>query len=432
MTARRRRRKDAELSQLRDHILRRERRLERLRRCASLRRLRVIGLCAVCVLFGGAFGVVSARHNGEPAASAEQAAMNLPADALESEAARRPVQKTWREGARAMPGDAARRIVERAPEGAVAHQAASDDTAPEEAAPAPADEAILARLYEERITDDIAPPAPPGVEPARLSYGPPFVPVPKTTDPPAWQRYAVPVAASGARPMIAIVLDDLGLNRPGTRRAIALPGPLTLSFMTYANDLPHLTSAARAAGHELMLHVPMEPQGANYDPGPNVLSDSLGVGELHERLNWGLARFDGFVGINNHMGSRFSTSSEGMYAVMRTLRARGLLFLDSVTSPASVGAAMAARVGVPFARRDVFIDNVWNDPGAIARQLDRVERLARTRGYAVAIGHPHRATLDVLETWLLEARRRGFEFVPVSAIVRHRFGIAQNAARPAD
>lgn len=245
-----------------------------------------------------------------------------------------------------------------------------------------------------------------------------------TAKPAAWQRHAVSVEGVAGRPMIAVVIDDLGLNRPAAWRAIALPAPLTLAFMTYAEGLPAMTARARAAGHELLVHVPMQPRSPTLDPGPNVLSTKAGEQEATRRLAWGLGRFAGFVGINNHMGSRFTSSAQGMAMVMRELKARGLLFLDSVTSGSSVGPALARRVGVPYARRDVFLDNDPDDRAAIRRQLDALERLALRRGYAVAIGHPHRATLDVLAEWIPEARRRGFALVPISAVVRHRVELA--------
>jgi hypothetical protein len=115
-----------------------------------------------------------------------------------------------------------------------------------------------------------------------------------------------------------------------------------------------------------------------------------------------------------------------MAAVMGALKSRGLLFLDSVTSPASVGAAMARHAGVAYAERDVFLDNEWSDRAAIARQFAQLEAVALRRGSAIGIGHPHRATLDVLARWLPEARARGFAIVPISAIVRHRLGIARH------
>jgi hypothetical protein len=251
-------------------------------------------------------------------------------------------------------------------------------------------------------------------------------------NPPPWQRYAVAMADLGDRPMIAIVIDDLGLNRGRAHKTIALPAPLTLAFMTYAEGLHDMAAAAHDAGHELMLHVPMQPRGRSYDPGPNVLDTNLPAAEIVRRLQWGLGRFDGFVGINNHMGSRFTSSPEGMSYVMRELRARGLLFLDSLTAASSVGAQAARQAGVPFAERDVFIDNAPNDAQAIRTQLAKLEAVAKRRGYAVGIGHPHKETLRVLAEWLPEARRRGFALVPISAIVRHRIGITQAALKPAE
>ncbi len=293
-------------------------------------------------------------------------------------------------------------------------------------------EAALARLYEEPLDQEpLETAAGPEIQPAIQQAALPMPSVPDLSDvpdlnyagQPPWQRFAVPVAAVGARPMIAVVLDDLGLNRPGTNRAIDLPAPLTLAFMTYAEGLPRMAARARRAGHELLLHMPMAPSDPAYDPGPNVLRTELAPAELARRLEWGLGRFEGFVGVNNHMGSRFTASRAGMAPVMTALRARGLLFLDSMTSGASVGADMAGRAGVPFARRDVFLDNEWSDRAAIARQFAHLEAVARRNGSAVGIGHPHRATLDVLARWLPEARARGFAIVPVSAIVRHRRGL---------
>ena len=136
----------------------------------------------------------------------------------------------------------------------------------------------------------------------------PPLPDPK---PPAWRRNAVPVSVQAGQPRIAIVLDDLGLDRAASRRAIDLPGPLTLAFLTYANDLERFAARARTAGHELLLHVPMEPIGHD-DPGPEVLQTGMDPHELRRRIEWGLARFSGFVGINNHMGSKFTASVDGM------------------------------------------------------------------------------------------------------------------------
>ncbi|MEX2408839.1 MAG: divergent polysaccharide deacetylase family protein [Rhodovibrionaceae bacterium] len=234
--------------------------------------------------------------------------------------------------------------------------------------------------------------------------------------PPAWQRNAVQLATLPKGPAIAIVIDDVGLNRPGADRSVALPAPVTLALMTYAEGLESLAARARAAGHELMVHLPMQPIDAEYDAGINVLTVGLPRAELLQRLSWGLERFDGYVGINNHMGSRFTTDSDGMAAVMAELKRRGLMFLDSKTVGNSLGVAAARSAGVPVVARDIFLDHE-QAPDFIAAQLRALEDLARQRGYAIGIGHPHGITLQALESWIPQARARGIDFVPISAVL---------------
>jgi len=256
---------------------------------------------------------------------------------------------------------------------------------------------------------------------------PPPMPLPAVAQP-AWLRYAVPTPATGNRPLVAIVFDDLGLDRVRTAQAMRLSGPLTLSFMTYASDLAAQTQAARQAGHELLLHVPMEAVDQHADPGPHGLSTALSRDEILERLRWGLGRFDGFVGINNHMGSKFTSDERGMAPVMEELHARGLMFLDSRTSPSSVGLRLAIAYGVPHAARDVFLDDDQTR-AAIAKQLAKLEQLARQHGSAIAIGHPHDATIAALRAWLPLIGEKGLVLVPVSAVVQHRMTDESEARR---
>ena len=216
--------------------------------------------------------------------------------------------------------------------------------------------------------------------------------------------------------MVAIVIDDLGLSHQRTDRVVALPRPLTLSMLPYGHGLQGLASRARAAGHEVMLHIPMQPTLADADPGPGALLTSLSGAEIDRRLAADLDRFDGYVGVNNHMGSAFTADGPGMEHVMRALHRRGLLFLDSMTTAKSVGMATAQRFGVPAIARDIFID-AEDDPAFIRHQLREVEKLARERGWAVAIGHPHPDTLDALEAWLPGLRGRGIVQVPLSYLV---------------
>lgn len=284
-----------------------------------------------------------------------------------------------------------------------------------------------ARAYEEALPTDVyvatppaaqpPPPVPPAESPAVApSVTAPAVPAPAIGEP-AWRRFALAAPDAGGRPMIAVVIDDMGLDRKRSARAVNLAGPLTLSFLTYADDLSGQTAAARAAGHELLLHVSMEPTSTSVDPGPNVLLIGETPDEIRRRLTWGLDRASGYVGINNHMGSKFTGDGPAMAVVMAVLRSRGLLFLDSRTTPDSMAAREARRAGVPVLERNVFLDNL-NEVAAVNDRLAEVERIARHHGTAIAIGHPRDATLAALAAWIPHLKERGFVLVPLTAILK--------------
>jgi len=236
---------------------------------------------------------------------------------------------------------------------------------------------------------------------------------------PLWLRNARPYVDARSVPAVAIVIDDLGLGVQPTRQAIALGEGVTLALMTYAPKLDRWAAAARAARHELLVHVPMEPLSAKVDPGPEALTVALTDDEIRERLRWGLERLDGYVGINNHMGSRFTQERGGMSVVMEEVKARGLLFLDSVTIGRTVGAAVATAMHVPAAERNVFLDDVPTAAG-VARQIAVLEQVARKHGSAIGIGHPHPATLAAVAQWLPKAASRGVAVVPLTSVVRRR------------
>ena len=240
-----------------------------------------------------------------------------------------------------------------------------------------------------------------------------------------WQTYAVAVAPADGRPRIAIVFDDLGIDQTRSRKALALSGPLTLAFLPYGYHLKELVSDARRNGHEILVHMPMAPLDLSVDPGPNALQKELGPSEIIRRLDWNLDQIGGYVGINNHMGSRFTADRDGMRLVMAELKRRGLLFVDSITTTDSQGYKVAAENGVPYAVRDVFLDHVI-DEDAIRKQLQRVEETARRTGHAIAIGHPHDETLAVVGPWLKTIEAKGFQLVPVSAIVRDMMPVVRS------
>ncbi len=221
-----------------------------------------------------------------------------------------------------------------------------------------------------------------------------------------------------ARPMIAVIIDDVGLVAARSRRAADLPPGFTLAFLPYADGLPSLVEQARRNGHEIMLHLPMEGQ-SSANPGPNAMLTRLSDAERTKRLAWNLARFENYVGVNNHMGSKFTTDDPGMRLVLAELKRRNLFFIDSRTTNASAARQAAADLALPYAERDVFLDND-QDSAHISIQLAETEAQARAHGTAIAIGHPHGATIATLAAWQKGLRQRGFDLVPASQIIKAR------------
>jgi len=246
--------------------------------------------------------------------------------------------------------------------------------------------------------------------------------------PPAWLAWRIRYAnlaksgrapaAQAEPPAIAIVIDDLGNDVAATRRAIALPKAVSLAFLPYPDETPALARAAEAAGHQVLVHVPMEPDG-NADPGPMALTPELPSAEIVRRLDWALSRVPGYAGINNHMGSRFTQSRAALIPVIERLSEAHVFFLDSRTTPNSQVVPLSRALGVPSAARDVFLDDA-EDARAIDKQLAETEEVARRDGAAIAIGHPHGVTLDALAAFTARAAADGYTLIPVSAAIRRK------------
>ena len=226
------------------------------------------------------------------------------------------------------------------------------------------------------------------------------------------------ISGAAARPVpaIAIVIDDLGADGIDTRRAIALPREVSLSFLPYPDAAPEFAREGYRAGHQVLVHVPMEPDGRT-DPGPNALLTSLDSATNISRLDWALSRIPGYSGINNHEGSRFTADRDALVPVIEHLAEKHVFFLDSRTSPGTEVVMLARAFGVRSAGRDVFLDDTVS-PDAIATQLARVEAIAREQGVVIAIGHPHPETMDALARWTAQAASRGYELVTASEAIR--------------
>lgn len=223
----------------------------------------------------------------------------------------------------------------------------------------------------------------------------------------------------GRRPMISIVIDDVGMDRAHSARALMLPPMVTLALLPYSPDVKAQAAAAQAAGHELVLHLPMQPERRTANPGPDFLSADIPPLVLVERVAKNLDAFKGYVAVNNHMGSRFTKDRDGLNVVMSQLAERNLMFLDSLTSPGSIAEKVAREHGLPSSHRDVFLDNDAH-ASALIESLAEVEAVAKRTGTAIAIGHPKQATLASLEKWIATLPAKGFDLAPLSQVIALR------------
>jgi polysaccharide deacetylase 2 family uncharacterized protein YibQ len=262
-----------------------------------------------------------------------------------------------------------------------------------------------------------------GVRLSLLPFGPPVRSGPPESFGPLTARH---VEKPAHPPEIAIIIDDMGMDVRHSREMVDLPAPMTLSFLPYAPKVAAMTEQAKAKGHELMIHMPMQPINPVFDLGSIALREGMSASAFDAMLGRAFESFPGYVGMNNHMGSKLTQDREAMARLMRALKKRGLFFVDSRTIPQSVAADEAEKAGVPFAVRDVFLDDDESKQ-AVLDELELTERIARRTGLAVAIGHPKEGTVEALREWLPSVKDKGFVLVPVSEAVRENRRDAESA-----
>jgi polysaccharide deacetylase 2 family uncharacterized protein YibQ len=235
----------------------------------------------------------------------------------------------------------------------------------------------------------------------------------------AWQVYARPFEVSDKRPRIAILISGLGPSGAATEAAIqGLPGAVTLAFWPYAERIDHWIKLARAAGHEVLLNLPMEPENyPTFDPGPKTLLTSLSPKENIERLDWALSRVTGYVGVVDYQGARFTASSRDLEPVLDALNRRGLIFVDSRATPASLAPQIAYSMGLPWTANSRFIDDAQVSRAAIDARLRELENIARLNRYAVGIGAPYPVTLERVAAWAATLPEKGIVLAPITAVL---------------
>jgi polysaccharide deacetylase 2 family uncharacterized protein YibQ len=191
---------------------------------------------------------------------------------------------------------------------------------------------------------------------------------------------------------------------------------VTLGFASQGNSLGRWMQVARRGGHEIVMQVPLEPfDYPNVNPGRNTLTTEASAGDNIKNLDWSLSRITNYTGIMNYMGARFTADPEAMGTMMAELGKRGLMYLDDGSSARSLAPELALKSGVPLAISDTTIDGVQNR-GDILKKLDQLERTARAKGFAVGTGTAFDLTVDTVAAWVNEAKARGIEIVPISAV----------------
>jgi polysaccharide deacetylase 2 family uncharacterized protein YibQ len=231
-------------------------------------------------------------------------------------------------------------------------------------------------------------------------------------------RPVKPIAGKPNAPQVAIVIGGLGIGGNGTNDAMKkLPGAVTFGFAPYGTDLERQVARARTDGHEVLLQIPMEPfDYPDNDPGPQTLLTSLDAGQNVDRLHWLMSRFQGYVGISNFMGARFTSSEQALAPVLKETAKRGLIYVDDGASARSLASQIAGANNLSFAKADVALDAV---PTAadIDRALNRLETIARERGLAVGYANALPVSIERVAKWAKAAEGRGVLLVPISGII---------------
>ncbi len=220
----------------------------------------------------------------------------------------------------------------------------------------------------------------------------------------------------GKKPVIAIVIDDMGISHKRTKDINSLSYPITSSFLTYATKLEEQINEAKLAGHEIIAHIPMEPQFMQ-NISPDVLLVNMSNKQILDQFRAMLSKFSDIKGVNNHMGSKFTEYKQGLDIVFGELAKKDMYFLDSKTTTKSEVVSVAKKHNLDYAVRNVFLDNK-NDFDYIIKQLQKTESVAKKNGYAIAIGHPKSQTYLALKAWLPSLKSKNIKIVHLSEIVK--------------
>ncbi len=216
-------------------------------------------------------------------------------------------------------------------------------------------------------------------------------------------------------PLVAIIIDDMGYDYRLDKKFMDLEAPLSFAFLPYAPNTKKLARMALLKKRDVLVHVPMEPENGSLDPGPGELTVDMDLDTLVETLLKDIRQVPGAVGINNHMGSRFTANKKAMEYTVAVLKQKGLFLIDSRTTKKTVAYEVAKQMGLRSGERSVFLDHVDESP-SIEHEIKRLVELAQRNGHAIGIGHPYENTYKCLYRMLPLVKKK-VRLVPVHKIV---------------
>ncbi|GHF20400.1 hypothetical protein GCM10017044_14070 [Kordiimonas sediminis] len=231
------------------------------------------------------------------------------------------------------------------------------------------------------------------------------------------EYYAAKHPADTNMPRIAILMTEMGMRARTTERAISsLPTAVGFAFSPYGRDLENWGIQSRQNGHESFLMIPMEPvNGSQNDAGPLALLTNKNARENIGLLKTSLGKMTGYVGVINHMGSKFTANTDSIRPILDEVKRRGLMFVDSRSSRYSRAATIAQSINLPVAINNGYIDEIPSEAD-ILNSLTDLENRARTLGAALGLARPYPISMDTVSKWAETLEQKGFQLVPVTAL----------------
>jgi polysaccharide deacetylase 2 family uncharacterized protein YibQ len=232
-----------------------------------------------------------------------------------------------------------------------------------------------------------------------------------------WRVYSRPFSRLDTRPKVAIVVTTLGISENATKSAVEmLPGSFTFSFAPFATNLAAWIDRSRAAGHEVLIDLPMEPLDfPQSDPGPHTLLTSVPIDQNLRQLGWVLSRATGYIGVSTYMGSNLTSKPRVLSPILAEIKSRGLMLVDTREAPVDVAKNIAKEIDLAIASSNMRIDDELSVKH-IDGQLARLEARARKDGAAMGVARPYPITLTRLKEWSDTLSKRGIALAPVSAL----------------